>query len=114
MLIRVSDAAVMLFLVFVFRSIWRGIATKPELLDKLIAFGVGRQLLKSRELLSGNDPPDIFVKPLLIRALELFDLCSLVFGTRTREGVLFPLGLGSLIRAILLLRILLLGVLLLL
>jgi hypothetical protein len=52
----VSDAAVVLFFVFVFDRVRGGIAPEPELLDELIALFVVGELLKSRSLFVGEDP----------------------------------------------------------
>ena len=51
MLVGISDAAIVLFLVLVFRSVGSGIATQPELLDELVALLVVGKLLESRLLL---------------------------------------------------------------
>ena len=44
MLIRVGDAAIMLFLELVFFRVRRGVAAQPELLDELLALFIGLEL----------------------------------------------------------------------
>ena len=47
-LVGIGDAAVVLFLVFVLRSVGRRVAAQPELLDELVALLVVGKLLKGR------------------------------------------------------------------
>src|SRR5438105_4230739 len=64
--IGISDAAVMLFLVFVLHGVGSGIAPLPECFNKLIALFVVRQLLERRFLFIGDDVDDVLVKPFLV------------------------------------------------
>ena len=92
MLVGVGDAAVVLFLEFVFYGVGRGIAAQPELLDELLALFVGVQLLEGCALFVGDDVDDVFVQPLLVGRFQLFLellflLLDLLFGQRLGDGL---------------------------
>ena len=86
MLVGVGDAAVVLFLEFVLFGVGRGIAPQPELLDELLAFFVGIELLESLAFFVGDDVSHVFVEPLLPRRFQLF---------LERRFLLFALFLGE-------------------
>ena len=71
-LIGVGDAAVVLFLEFVFDGVRGGIAPLPECLDELLALFVGLQLQERRALFVGNDVGDFLFQPFLVGSGELF------------------------------------------
>src|SRR5437763_14696742 len=71
-LVGVGDAAVVLFFVFVFDGVGRGIAAQPELLDEVIAFLVVGKLLEGGALFVGDDPAHALVEPVLVRLAQLF------------------------------------------
>ena len=83
MLVRIGDAPIMLFLKIVIRQIRIAAAPQPELLDKLFAFFVRRQLQKRRSLVWRNDVHHVFAQPHLVRGIEFFqrllDLLFLIF-----------------------------------
>src|SRR6267154_4008971 len=66
MLVGISDAPVVLFLVLVLFGIRRGIAALPESLNKIVAFFVVRQLLEGGPFLVGDDPDYVLIQPLLV------------------------------------------------
>src|ERR1700733_3544661 len=66
----VSNAAVMLFFVFVFLGIRRGVAPQPELLHKLLALLVGFQPLERLPFLVSDDVADILIQPFLPRTRQ--------------------------------------------
>ena len=70
-LVCVGNPAIMLFPEFIFGRIRTGIPALPECLDKRIAFFVVAQVLEGREFLVRDDPADIFIHPLLVRAVKL-------------------------------------------
>src|SRR5579884_771357 len=85
MLVGVSDAAVVLFLVFVLFGVRRGIAPQPELFDELLAFLVRVELLKRLALFVGDDVHHVFVEPFLPGSFQLlaeflFLFAALFFG----------------------------------
>src|SRR6266571_2678357 len=71
MLVGVSDAAVMLFLVLVFDGIRGRIAAHPERFDKRFALVVGLEALEDAPLFVGDDVGDVFVQPLAVRGQQL-------------------------------------------
>src|SRR5581483_3605396 len=66
----VGDTPVILLFELVLRTAGVGISTLPELLDKLLPFLVGAQLLERRTFLVGDDVRHFFLEPFLIRALH--------------------------------------------
>src|ERR1700722_6584798 len=72
MLVRVGDAAVMLFFEGVFGGIRVGIAALPKLLDELLAFFVGLKVEEGATLFRGDDVNDVLVQPLLVLGVEFF------------------------------------------
>jgi len=54
------------FLEFVFDGVRSGIAALPEGFDELVAFFVVGEKFEGLLLFVGDDPADVFVKPLLI------------------------------------------------
>ena len=70
-LVRVGDAAIVLFLEFVLWRVRSGIATQPELLDELVTLFVVGQLLERRELFRRDDLAHVFVQPLLVGGAQL-------------------------------------------
>ena len=73
MLVGIGDAAVMLFLEIVLRKVRIAAATEPELLDELLALFVGIELKEGISLAWRNDVDDIFVQPLLVLVVKLFE-----------------------------------------
>ena len=65
-LVGVSDALVVLFLVFVLFGVRRGIAALPEGFNEVVALLVVGELLERRALFVGDDPDDVLFQPLLI------------------------------------------------
>src|ERR1700722_461605 len=104
MLVGISNAAVMFFLVFVLFGVRSWVAPLPECFDKVIALFVIRKLLECRALFIGNDPNHILVQPLLVTLAE-FDgqsllLRFLLFLCRfPLQGIHFIGGLGLRIRS---------------
>src|ERR1700759_1354005 len=87
--VRVSDAAVMFFFVFVLHRVGSRIPAQPELLDELLALVVGPEALERGPFLVRDDPRDILLQPAVPRGLQfslerrLF-LHPLLFGERPR------------------------------
>src|SRR5271170_2440112 len=73
MFVRIGDAPVVFFLVFVFFRVGSGVAALPEGFDKVIALFVIRELLKGGSFLVGDNPDYVLVQPLLIGFAE-FDV----------------------------------------
>src|SRR5439155_23266248 len=71
MLVGISDAAVVLFFVFVLFGVGGGIAAQPELLDELVALFVVGELHEGRALFIGDDVAHVLVEPLLVSLLQL-------------------------------------------
>ena len=71
MLVRVSDAPVMLFAEFVLGRIRIRIAALPERFDERVALLVVAQALEGLQFLIRDDPVDILVHPLLVRPVQL-------------------------------------------
>ena len=114
MLIGVGDAPVVLFFIFVIFSVRSRIAALPERLNKLVALGIGAQLLERGELFIGDDPADILVQPpLVIRAFFfLGGFALLLFAQRPFQRVLLlVLVLRGLRNAVGILLLLLFGIL---
>ena len=65
-LVGVSDALVVLFLVFVLFGVRRGVAALPEGFNEVVALLVVGELLEGRALFVGDDPDDVLFQPLLI------------------------------------------------
>src|SRR5581483_3753932 len=115
-LVRVGDAAVVLFLEFVLDGVGGGIAGLPESFDKLVALLIVRELLECDFLLIADDVGDVFIQPLLIRfaqltterfrvfffllirqgALERVGLLAILAGLRARSGIAGVVGLALL------------------
>src|SRR6202162_1984111 len=72
-LVGISDAAVVLFLEFILDGVGSGVAAQPELLDELLALLVGAELEEGLPLFVGDDVQDVFLEPLLIRGVQLFE-----------------------------------------
>src|SRR5579871_6809999 len=72
MLVRVGDAAVVLFLELVFQRVGCRIAPQPELFDELLALFVRLKTLERGALLIGDDVEHILAQPLPVRSLEIF------------------------------------------
>src|SRR5581483_2014082 len=70
-LVGVGNAPVVLFFKFVFRCIWSGVAAKPELLNKLVALLIVRELLEDRLFFRGDDVANVFVQPFFIGIADL-------------------------------------------
>ena len=92
MLIRISNTAIVFLFEFVFHSVRRRIATSPERLDELVPFFVVRELLECAALFVGDNPPDIFVEPLLVGLAQLLlqrlgIFFALLLAQRTLERV---------------------------
>src|SRR5438067_10235862 len=68
-LVRVSDALVILFAVLVFVRVRVGIAPAPELFDKVFALIVGLEFLERLALFVSDDVRDVFVKPVFVGLL---------------------------------------------
>ena len=99
-LIRVRDAAIVLFLEFVFDCVGSRIASQPELLDELISFFVVAQPLESLTLFIRDDPAHILVEPLLVRLAQLALECLLVFflllvSERSLQRILIRLSISA-------------------
>ena len=71
-LVGVSDAAVVLFLEFVFDGVRGGVAAQPELFDELLALFIGLQAFERGALFVGDDVGHVFIEPFAVRRLELF------------------------------------------
>src|SRR6185437_10720847 len=67
-LIGVCNAPIMFFFVLVFGGVRGRVASRPEVLDELIALGVVAELLEGVEFFASNDPANIFIKPFLVYA----------------------------------------------
>ena len=65
-LVGVSDALVVLFLIFVLFGVRRGIAALPEGFDEVVALLVVGELFEGGALFVGDDADDVFFQPLLI------------------------------------------------
>src|SRR2546426_725446 len=94
-LVGVGDAAVVLFLEFVFNRVRGGIAAQPELLDELLALFIIGQAQKGAALFVGEDVTDFFVQPLFVLGIEflqqaLFALLALFIGLLPGMSILFP------------------------
>ena len=72
MLVGVGDAAVMLFLEFVFFGVRSGIAAQPELLDELLALLVGAQRFERLRSSSRDDVDHVLIQPLLLGRFQFF------------------------------------------
>ncbi len=77
-LIGILDAAVVLFLVLIFRGVGRGIAPLPELFDEYVPFRVVAQLLERGLLFISNDPGLDFIQPLLVNSVQSFFDCTFI------------------------------------
>src|SRR6516164_4475463 len=91
-LVRIGNAPVVLFLKFVFDGVGSGIPALPEGLDELVALFVIRELLEGGAFFVGDDPADVLVEPLFVRAryflLEaLFVGLLFLFAERAPEGI---------------------------
>ncbi len=91
MVVGVSDAPIVLFLIFVFFRIRSRIAPQPELLHKLLFLFVRLKPFECCLLFIGNDVKDVLVQPLLPGALQLlpellFFCLLLLFGKRLGDG----------------------------
>ena len=91
-LVGVGDAAIVLFLKFVFEGVRRGVAAQPELFDELLALFVGTQTLPCGALFVRDDVSDVLVQPLAVGRLQLFAqlffaLSLLLFGERLGDGL---------------------------
>src|SRR5437868_5983026 len=64
-LVRVGDAFVVFFFVFVFDGVRSGITTEPELFDELLALFIGRQPFESGAFFISNDVGGVFLQPFL-------------------------------------------------
>ncbi len=62
----------MLFLIFVLYGVRGGIATEPELFDKLLALFIGVEDFEGFAFLIGDDVSDVFVKPLFPWRFQFF------------------------------------------
>src|SRR5271165_6636718 len=69
-LVGVSDAAVVFFLVLILRRVRSGITAQPELFDERVTLFVIRQLFEGCELFWSNDPAHILVEPLLVSGAQ--------------------------------------------
>ena len=93
-LVRVGDAAVVLFAEFVLRGVRIRIAAQPEILDEGVPLLVVRERLEGLALFVGNNVGHVLVQPGLVGALQLlFDGPLggelLLVGTFALEGVNF-------------------------
>src|SRR5947209_930864 len=83
MFVRVSDTAIVLFLVFVFYGVRSGIAAQPELFDELVTLFIVGELLEGCKLFTGDDPFHVIVEPLLVSLadflLEVLRVLLLLF-----------------------------------
>jgi len=68
-LVRIGDAAVMLFAELVFRGIGIGIAAQPELLDEGLALLVVAEISEGFPFFVGDDVGDVLIEPGFERAL---------------------------------------------
>ena len=71
MLVRVRNAAVVLFLKVVFRKVRIAASPQPELLDELFALFARAQLQKRCPLFRRDDVYHVFVQPLLVLGIQL-------------------------------------------
>ena len=69
--VRVRNTAIVLFFEFVLCGVWSWIAARPECFDELISLFIVRELLECTPLFVGDDPTNVFIKPLLVRLAEL-------------------------------------------
>src|ERR1700722_17389266 len=70
-LVRIRDAGIMLFAVFVLWGVRIWVAAEPELLDELVAFLIVAQALERLHLLVSDDPAHVLIDPLLVLPLQL-------------------------------------------
>src|SRR5262249_9691673 len=77
-LVRVGDAAVVFFFVFVFDRVGRWIATQPEMLDEVVALLVGGEAVEGGQLFRRDDPPHVFVETILVDLRLSFQALGLV------------------------------------
>src|SRR6188472_615752 len=71
MFVRIGDAFVIFLAILVFFGIGVGIASSPEVFDKVLALFIGGQSIERFLFLFGNDVGDVGVPPLLISFLQL-------------------------------------------
>src|SRR3972149_7839136 len=72
MLVGVSDAAIVFFLVVIGEGFRIGVAAQPELLDELLALFIILEASEDLPLLIGDDVADIVAQPLPVGPLQLF------------------------------------------
>jgi hypothetical protein len=60
-----------LFSVLILGRIGIGITAQPEILDERVALFIITEILEGLKLLVGNDPPNVFVHPLLVLTVQL-------------------------------------------
>ena len=77
-LVGIRNPLVVLFLVFVFFGVRRGIAPLPESFNEVVALFIVRELLESCSLFIGDDVNHVFVEPLLVRLAQFLLECPLV------------------------------------
>ncbi len=71
MLVRIGDAAIVLFAELILRRVGIRIAAQPEVLNKGFPLFIVRQAFERLHLLIGDDPAHVLVEPLLIGAFQL-------------------------------------------
>src|SRR5246127_3275347 len=86
-LVGVSDALVVLFLIFVLFGVGRRIAALPEGFDEVVALFVVGELLEGGALFVGDDVGDVLVEPLLVGLRQL-----VLQGLRILLALFFVLG----------------------